>query len=179
VGQDSDSEVEELRYVLKLSQESLAFTSQRLLQASERFDAVVSESLGPDSIVSIGELAEMAATCRESRKCVELVITRIEQESTGVADMQLIYELLEQWEDLESRTQELQRASSLARDVASLRESLLGVSGILGLKSETDSTRQSRLESRICLQGKMEVIRVSIFLETFLEIQIIVFQMLY
>ncbi|XP_059477995.1 uncharacterized protein LOC132198162 isoform X2 [Neocloeon triangulifer] len=159
VGQDSDSEVEELRYVLKLSQESLAFTSQRLQLATDRFDAVVSEALGPESIVSIGELAEMAATCRESRKCVELVISRIEQEAAGVADMQLIYELLEQWEDLESKTQELQRASSLARDVAALRQSLVVVQGSLGPREEHDSRRQSRLESRICLQGKLEVIR--------------------
>ena len=152
-----------MRYVLKLSQESLAYTSQRLQSASERFDSVVAEALGPDSIVSIGELAEMAATCRESRKCVELVITRIEQEAAGVADMQLIYELLEQWEDLESRTQELQRASSLARDVAALRQSMVGVTGtLLPLDdSSTEFKRQSRLESRICLQGKLEAVRVS------------------
>ncbi|CAB3362094.1 Hypothetical predicted protein [Cloeon dipterum] len=159
VGQDSDSEVEELRYVLKLSQESLAFTSQRLQLASTRFDSVVVEALGPDSIVSIGELAEMAATCRESRKCVELVITRIEQEAAGVADMQLIYELLDQWEDLESKTQELQRASNLARDVAALRQSLFGVTDTLGPDDQHDSLRQSRLESRVSLQGKLEVIR--------------------
>ncbi|XP_065337908.1 uncharacterized protein klar isoform X2 [Cloeon dipterum] len=159
VGQDSDSEVEELRYVLKLSQESLAFTSQRLQLASTRFDSVVVEALGPDSIVSIGELAEMAATCRESRKCVELVISRIEQEAAGVADMQLIYELLDQWEDLESKTQELQRASNLARDVAALRQSLFGVTDTLGPDDQHDSLRQSRLESRVSLQGKLEVIR--------------------
>lgn len=169
MGQDSDSEVEELRYVLKLSQESLAFTSQRLQLASERFDSVVAEALGPDSIVSIGELAEMAATCRESRKCVELVISRIEQEAAGVADMQLIYELLEQWEDLESRTQELQRASSLARDVAALRQSMVGVTGTLVPQEEvTEFKRQSRLESRICLQGKLETVKVS-FADIFLN----------
>lgn len=164
MGQDSDSEVEELRYVLKLSQESLAYTSQRLISASERFDNVVAEALGPDSIVSIGELAEMAATCRESRKCVELVITRIEQEAAGVADMQLIYELLEQWEDLESRTQELQRASSLARDVAALRQSMVGVTGntLVPMEETTEFKRQSRLESRICLQGKLEDVKVSV-----------------
>jgi hypothetical protein len=55
---DSDSEVEELRYVLKLSQDSLSYTSQRLQEATDKFNDLVSglSKLGPDSVLNVGEL---------------------------------------------------------------------------------------------------------------------------
>lgn len=73
-------------------------------------------------------------------------------------------DLLDRWEDLEAKTQELQRASSLARQVASLRQALSSMSAHQAERTVNSKPRspRSRMECRLSLQMKMEAIKVNL-----------------
>jgi hypothetical protein len=82
----------------------------------------------------------------------------------------VISDLLERWEELEAKTQELQRTSTLARQVASLRQALVGVTSRQAELSLAHKVRNqhSRLECRLTLQLKLAAIKVSYIISSFI-----------
>ncbi|XP_069685606.1 klarsicht protein isoform X3 [Periplaneta americana] len=145
---DSDSDLEDIRHVIDQSRSQLSFSehvfNKQLAKAS------------PELLLA-SDFAEIVATCRENIRCLRVILDNVEEEGGLLSSQECkeIRGLVQKWDMLQARAEDLQRVRALQREMAALRDELLDLaSRVTSMESELQDRDQ--LENRIH-QVKMEL----------------------
>uniref|UniRef100_A0A1B6EWZ8 KASH domain-containing protein n=2 Tax=Cuerna arida TaxID=1464854 RepID=A0A1B6EWZ8_9HEMI len=115
LGLDSDSEGQEVRNLIAKSQSQLTFSEQAWVHLSN------ANSL----LVLAKDFAEIISTCKDNIGVLKIFLENVGKDNEFVEECREIRGLMERWESLEGRSEELQKARSLQREMGALREELL------------------------------------------------------
>ncbi|XP_067013332.2 klarsicht protein [Anabrus simplex] len=133
---DSDSDLEDIHHLIHQSHSQFMYSKQ-----------VLTEQL---SKPSTADFAEIVATCRENLHCLKVILDNVKGDGSLLSHQECkdIRGLVEEWEKLQVRAEDLQKVRSLQGEMGLLRDELLELASRVATIG-TDLNDREQLEERI------------------------------
>ncbi|XP_075226377.1 klarsicht isoform X2 [Lycorma delicatula] len=138
---DSDSDLEDVRNLIHQSHSEYVFSEQVFTRQLSK---------ASPQLILASDFADIIARCRKNVHCLRVLLENIGEADSLLSgqEYQDIQLLIERWETLEGRAENLQRMRTLQREMCAFKEELITLSDrVSALKQDLDD--QDQLETRI------------------------------